>query len=123
MIINQRTKLYGVVGYPIAHSLSPVMHNAAFSERDLNAVYLAFETRDIEGCLKGIKALGIRGMSVTMPHKSAVIPFLDEVDGLAERLGAVNTIVNDEGRLFGCNTDAVGALKALEEKTELSGKT
>jgi len=123
MIINQRTKLYGVVGYPIAHSLSPVMHNAAFSERDLNAVYLAFETRDIEDCLKGIKGLGIRGMSVTMPHKSVVIPFLDEVDGLAKRLGAVNTIVNNKGRLIGYNTDAVGALKALEEKTELSGKT
>lgn len=123
MIINQHTELFGVVGYPVNHSLSPTMQNAAFSESGLNAVYLAFETRDIGGCLKGMKALGIRGMSVTIPHKSAVIPLLDEVDGLAKRIGAVNTIINDEGRLIGYNTDAPAALKALEESTEVSGKT
>ena len=123
MIIDQNTTLYGVVGCPIHHSMSPTMHNAAFSARGLNSVYLAFETKDIDGCLKGMKALGLKGMSVTLPHKSAVIPLLDEVDGLAKQIGAVNTIVNDEGRLIGYNTDAVGALEALEEKIELSGKT
>jgi shikimate dehydrogenase len=123
MIIDQKTQLYGVVGSPIVHSLSPTMHNIAFSERGLNAIYVAFETRDIEGCIRGIRALGIRGVSVTTPHKSAVIPLLDEVDGLARRIGAVNTVANDEGRLVGYNTDAMGALKALEEKTELPGKT
>ena len=123
MTIDQHTRLYGVTGYPIGHSLSPIMHNRAFSASGLNAVYLAFETRDIEGCLKGMKALGIKGMSVTIPHKSAVIPLLDEVDGLAKRIHAVNTIVNDDGRLVGYNTDAVGALKALKEKIELPGKT
>lgn len=123
MIIDQHTTLYGVMGYPIGHSLSPTMHNAAFSAKGLNAVYLAFETRDLEGCLKGMKALGIKGMSVTIPHKSQVIPLLDDVDDLARRIGAANTIVNDGGRLVGYNTDAVGALKALEEKMGLSGKT
>ncbi len=123
MILDQHTELYGVVGYPLGHSLSPIMHNTAFSASGLNAAYLAFETRDIDGCLKGMKALGIRGISVTLPHKSAVIPLLDEVDDLAKRIGAVNTIVNDDGRLIGYNTDAIGALKALEEKIELSGKT
>ena len=123
MIINQYTELFGVVGYPLDHSLSPTMQNTAFSESGLNAVYLAFETRDIESCLKGMKALGIRGLSITIPHKSAVIPLLDDVDGLAKKIGAVNTIINDEGRLIGYNTDATGALKALEEKTELFGKT
>ncbi len=123
MIIDQHTKLYGVVGHPIGHSLSPTMQNAAFSASGLNAIYLAFETRDIEGCLKGVRALGLRGMSVTLPHKSAVIPLLDKVDGLAKRIGAVNTIVNDEGGLTGYNTDAVGALNTLAKKTELSGKT
>ncbi len=123
MIIDQYTALYGVVGCPIGHSMSPTMHNAAFSASALNAIYLAFETADIDGCLKGMKALGIRGMSVTIPHKSAVIPLIDEVDGLAERIGAVNTIINDEGRLIGYNTDAVGALKALQEEIELPGKT
>ena len=123
MIIDQHTTLYGVMGYPIGHSLSPAMHNAAFSAKGLNAVYLAFETRDLEGCIKGIRAIGIQGMSVTIPHKSRVIPLLDDVDDLAKRIGAVNTIVNHGGRLVGYNTDAMGALKALEEKVELSGKT
>jgi len=123
MILDQHTELYGVVGYPLGHSLSPVMHNIAFSAMGLNAIYLAFETRDIDGCLKGIKALDIKGMSITLPHKSSVIPLLDEVDDLAKKIGAVNTIVNKGGYLVGYNTDAIGALKALEEKIELSGKT
>jgi shikimate dehydrogenase len=123
MVIDQETELYGVVGCPIGHSLSPAMHNAAFSAHGKNALYLAFQTRDLEGCIRGIRALGIRGVSVTLPHKSAVIPFLDEADGLAKRIGAVNTVVNDQGRLLGYNTDAKGALKALEEKIELPGRT
>ena len=123
MIIDQHTALYGVVGYPVGHSLSPTMHNAAFSASGLNAVYLAFETKDIGGCLEGMKALGIRGMSVTIPHKSAVIPLLDDVDDLAKKIGAVNTIVNDDNGLVGYNTDAFGALRALEDKIEISGIT
>ena len=122
MIIDQHTALYGVVGYPLGHSLSPAMHNGVFLKTGLNAVYLAFETKDIDGCLQGIKALGIRGMSVTIPHKSVIIPLLDEVDDLAKRIGAVNTIVNSENRLVGYNTDALGVLKALEDKIELSGR-
>jgi len=123
MRVDQKTELYGVVGHPLGHSLSPAMHNAAFSARGRNAVYLAFETGDLEGCIRGIRALGIRGVSVTLPHKSAVIPLLDEVHGLAKQIGAVNTVTNDQGRLVGYNTDAVGALKALEEGMELLGKT
>jgi shikimate dehydrogenase len=123
MMIDQYTSLYGVIGHPIGHSLSPAIHNTALSQYGLNAVYLAFEVRDIEGCMAGIRALAIRGMSVTIPHKTAVIPLLDQVDKLAEKIGAVNTIVNDKGRLVGYNTDAEGALKALEEKIYISGKT
>jgi shikimate dehydrogenase len=123
MNIDQHTELYAVVGYPIGHSLSPTMHNAAFSAIGLNAIYLALETEDIKGCIQGIRAFNLRGMSVTLPHKSEVIPLLDEVDDLAEKIGAVNTVVNDGGRLIGYNTDAVGALRALEEIIELSGKT
>jgi shikimate dehydrogenase len=123
MIIDQYTALYGVVGFPLKHSLSPVMHNAAFLAIGLNAVYLAFETRDLEGCLQGMKALGIHGMSVTIPYKSAIISWLDEVDGMAKRIGAVNTVVNQEGRLIGHNTDATGAFKALKEKIDPSGKS
>jgi shikimate dehydrogenase len=121
--IDSLTRLFGVVGSPVVHSLGPVMHNAAFEAVDLNALYLAFESRDISGCLRGMKALGIKGMSVTIPHKSTVIPFLDQVDDMAAKIGAVNTIVNQEGKLVGYNTDALGALKAIEAKMEISGKT
>jgi len=123
MIVDQRTALYGVVGSPVGHSLSPAMHNAAFSVTGLNAVYLPFGTSDLEGCIKGVRALGIKGLSVTIPYKSDVICLLDEVDDLAKRIGAVNTIVNDDGLLKGYNTDATGALKALEDAVDLSGKT
>jgi shikimate dehydrogenase len=123
MIIDQHTALYGVMGYPLGHSLSPAMHNAAFLARNLNAVYLAFETKDTPGCVRAMKAFGMKGMSVTLPHKSAVIPMLDKMDALAEKIGAVNTIVNEEGLLAGYNTDAKAALHALERKVELPGKT
>jgi shikimate dehydrogenase len=121
--MDQHTDIYGVMGYPLIHSLSPTMQNAAFLEKGLNAIYLAFETKNLEDALKGMRALGIKGMSVTIPHKSSVIPLLDQVDDLAKRIGAVNTIVNDQGRLVGYNTDARGALEALKEKTEVFGKT
>ncbi len=123
MHIDQHTELYGVTGFPLKHTLGPVMHNAAFFEAGLNAVYLAFETMHIAGCITGIRSLGIRGMSVTIPHKSSVIPLIDRVDSLAKDIGAVNTIVNRNNRLTGYNTDATGAIKALEKKVELPGKT
>jgi len=123
MNLNQHTALYGVIGDPVGHSLSPALHNAAFLSTGLNAVYLAFEGKEIEGCIRGIKALGIKGVSVTIPFKTAVIPYLDEIDPLARRIGAVNTIVNNKGRLKGYNTDALGAAKALEERTKLRGMT
>ncbi|MFC1891047.1 shikimate dehydrogenase [Thermodesulfobacteriota bacterium] len=123
MKIDQKTKLYGLIGYPVGHSLSPAMHNTAFSETGINAAYMAFETKDPEGALKAIRVLGIGGVSVTIPHKSDVIPLLDELDDLAGKIGAVNTIVNVDGRLIGYNTDAIGALRALEEKAEVNGKS
>ena len=123
MIIDQHTALYGVIGNPVRHSLSPALHNAAFSATGFNAVYLAFEIEDIEECVKGIRAFGIKGTSITIPFKTAVMPFLDEIDPLAKRIGAVNTIVNDNGRLKGYNTDAIGAQKALKKKIELPGMT
>jgi shikimate dehydrogenase len=122
-MIDRETQIYGVIGHPLGHTLSPVMHNAAFKANGLNAVYLSFETRDLPGALAGMRALGIRGMSVTLPHKAAVIPLLDGVDDLAKKIGAVNTIINQGGRLIGTNTDALGAFRALKENTKLTGKT
>lgn len=121
--IDQHTELYGVIGNPVRHSLGPIMHNAAFSHKGINAVYLAFESNDVEGAVKGMRSLGIKGMSVTIPYKSTVIQFLDEIDPLAKEIGAVNTVVNKNSRLIGYNTDASGALKALEEVVSVNGKT
>ena len=119
---NKLTKIYGVLGNPIGHSLSPVMHNAAFKAAGVNALYAAFESSDLKRSIVGMRALGICGMSVTIPFKTSVIPCLDELDSLAERIGAVNTIVNKSGRLKGYNTDGLGAMKALEAKIDLAGK-
>lgn len=120
--MDQYTELYGVLGYPVRHSLSPAMHNAAFESAGLNAVYLAFETRDLKGALQGMKALDLKGLSVTIPHKTDIIPLLDEVDDLALKIGAVNTVVNRDGRLIGYNTDSQGALKSLETETSVAGQ-
>lgn len=119
--IDHQTVLYGVVGFPLGHSLSPIMHNTAFKTTGINAVYLAFEARDVGGCVEGMKSLGIRGMSVTIPFKSEVLPYLDVVDEMARKIGAVNTIVNNNDRLTGYNTDALGALKALRDAVDPSG--
>jgi len=108
---------YGIIGWPVAHSLSPAMHNKAFAALGHKAVYGLFPVppERLSAAIEGIRALGIKGVSVTVPHKEALLSMLDEVEETARRIGAVNTIVNREGRLFGYNTDWFGALKALEE--------
>jgi shikimate dehydrogenase len=99
-----------------------MIHNGAFRRLGWNAVYLAFEVKNLEEALRGVRGLGVRGVSVTLPFKTEVLPFLDKVEGLAKKLGAVNTIVNRRGRLIGYNTDCEGALEALEEKVDLRGR-
>jgi shikimate dehydrogenase len=119
------TRLFGVIGDPIDHTLSPTIHNAAFSHLKLDCVYLAFNVKpaELRDAIRGIRGLGIHGLNVTMPHKKAVINLLDKIDPTAKSLGVVNTILNYDGRLCGFNTDGVGALKALEENgITLSGK-
>jgi shikimate dehydrogenase len=116
MDINTATQFCGVIGNPIEHSLSPAIHNAAFQKLALNFVYLAWKVDSIGDAVRGLRALGnFRGASVTIPHKVAVLPFLDEVDTTARHIGAINTIVAEEGQLLGMNTDATGALRALRE--------
>jgi shikimate dehydrogenase len=116
MEINAQTKLCGVLGNPVEHSLSPAIHNAAFQKLGLNYLYLAFRVESIGDALKGLRALGnCRGFSVTIPHKVAALPFLDDVEATAQQIGAINTIVVDNGKLIGYNTDASGALRALRE--------
>ena len=117
MDVSGKTRVYGVIGDPIEHSLSPVIHNAAFADLGLESVFLAFRVKpaEIGNAVNGMRALGIHGLNVTMPHKTTVIPHLDEVDKIARFLNAVNTIHNKNGKLWGFNTDGVGALKALRE--------
>lgn len=115
MHIDAHTRLYCVIGNPVEHSLSPALHNAAFQELGLNNVYTAFCVSDVESAIRGFRALGIQGVSVTIPHKVSVIPFLDEIDPIAKNIGAVNTIINNQGKLKGYNSDGFGALKALSD--------
>jgi len=119
---DARTQLYGVIGNPVRHSLSPILHNGAFRRMGLDALYLTFEVKNLREAVAGIRGLGIRGVSVTLPFKTDVIPFLDEIEGVAGKIKAVNTILNEGGRMIGYNTDWHGALEALEEKVDLSGK-
>lgn len=116
--VSGKTKICGVIGDPIEHTMSPVMHNTTFQEMDLDYVYVPCHVRpeDLEKAIMGMRALNIRGLNVTIPHKVNVIPLLDKLDGMAEKIGAVNTIVNDEGVLTGYNTDGQGFLMALQEK-------
>ncbi|MBU4100523.1 MAG: shikimate dehydrogenase, partial [Proteobacteria bacterium] len=122
MDINAGTSLFCVIGDPISHSLSPVMHNSAFAHIGYNGVYLAFNVKQVSSAIAGIKGLGIKGVSVTIPHKLTVMEFLDEIDESAVKIGAVNTIVNRQGKLYGSNTDYLGATNALLEKTSIKDK-
>ncbi len=123
--ISGKTTVCGIIGDPIEHTLSPAIHNAVYKAMGLDFVYVSFPVASAElgQAIGGMKALNIRGLNVTIPHKVAVIPFLDRLDVLADRIGAVNTIVNDNGALTGFNTDAMGFLKALVERDiEPTGK-
>ncbi len=116
--ITGKTRICGIIGDPIEHSMSPVMHNAAFEALGLDYAYLPFRVRreELPEAIAGIRALNLVGLNVTLPHKVDVIPLLDKLDPLAERMGAVNTIVNNDGVLAGYNTDAPGFLQALLSK-------
>jgi len=122
--INSHTQIYGIIGYPVRHSFSPYMHNAAFQKAKLNAVYLAFEVspENLRDALLGMKVLGISGVNVTVPHKEACIPFLDEIYPTAKLIGAVNTIHLKDGKLIGYNTDGKGFIRALEVILKLKPK-
>jgi shikimate dehydrogenase len=114
-------KLYALFGCPVHHSLSPLMHNDAFRRTGIAAHYHAFhvEPERLQDAIAGVRALGIAGLNVTIPHKTAVMPLLDDIDAEACRIGAVNTIVNENGRLIGYNTDGPGYVRALEEETNV----
>jgi shikimate dehydrogenase len=115
--INSETKILCVIGHPIKHSMSPIMHNVALQDLGLNYVYLAFDikTDELKNAINGIKTLDIKGINVTIPHKETIIQHLDEIDSLAEKIGAINAIKNEKGKLIGKNTDVFGAQSALKD--------
>ena len=125
--ITGETHTYGIIGNPVHHSLSPEMHNGAFQELGLNCVYVPLPTTDIGNGVVGLKALGFKGVSITIPYKQEVIPFVDVLDPVAEKIGAVNTLLIRESgdprdkTVYGYNTDWIGANRALEEKISLKG--
>lgn len=125
--INGETETFGIIGNPVHHSLSPEMHNAAFRERGMNCVYVPLPTSDIVDGAVGLKALGFKGASVTIPYKQDIIPFIDEIDPVAAKIGAINTLLiknipgSSEKKVYGYNTDWIGANRALEEKIVLKG--
>jgi 3-dehydroquinate dehydratase/shikimate dehydrogenase len=121
--INPQTSLYGVIGNPVAHSFSPLMHNAAFAARHKNAIYLPFHVRDLSDFIAAIEPFQIAGFSVTLPHKERILRDLDECDTLAAEIGAVNTVVVRAGKLCGYNTDFTGVLRAIERRLPLSSSS
>jgi len=123
--VTNRTKVLCVIGYPIEHSMSPIMHNVAINELKLDFIYLAFNIHpnNLSLAVKGFRVFNIMGINVTIPFKQKITKFLDEIEPMAQKIGAVNTIKNDEGYLIGRNTDAEGAMKAiLDAGYSISGK-
>ena len=119
-LLNQKTQVYGVIGDPVGHSLSPLLHNTGFVARHMNAVYLPFLVHQLGDFLKAIPDFGVRGFSVTIPHKQAILKHLKECEPLAAEIGAVNTVVvRRDGSLYGRDTDYIGVLRALQKKLHI----
>ena len=122
--ISTNTRLCAVIGNPIAHSLSPAIHNAAFAELNLDFVYLACRVEDVKNALAGMRALeNFRGMSVTIPHKVQAMKYVDDIAGTDRSIGSINTIIHEKDKLIGLGTDGPGALKALVDAgVDVDGK-
>jgi len=122
--ISPSTQICAVIGNPIAHSLSPAIHNAAFAELDLDFVYVACRVEDVKNALAGMRALNnFRGMSVTIPHKIEIMKYVDEIAEADRSIGSINTVINEQGKLVGLGTDGPGALKAIvDAEVEIDGK-
>ena len=124
--ITGHTRLTALLGSPVAHSISPLMHNEAFQLLDLDYTYLCFEVNEetLPAAVDGLKACGIRGFNLTMPNKNKIVELLDELSPAARLIGAVNTVVNDDGHLTGYNTDGVGYMQAVKDAGyDITGKT
>ncbi|HBT83519.1 MAG TPA: shikimate dehydrogenase [Desulfuromonas sp.] len=124
MKLRGTTSVYGILGDPVAHSLSPLMQNAAFAASGIDAVYVPFHVppSELAAAVAGLRSLAVCGVNLTIPHKEAILPLLDEVDEAARQIGAVNTVVNRTGKLSGYNTDAGGFLASLADDLNISAR-
>jgi shikimate dehydrogenase len=111
--ISAGTEIYCIFGNPVKHTLSPVIQNAAFKKLGINAVFTAFEVKNIKNAISAMKALDIRGASITIPFKIQAVEYVDKLDPLARDIGSINTLYNNNGKIYGYNTDGIGALEAL----------
>ncbi|RJR47008.1 MAG: shikimate dehydrogenase [Desulfobacteraceae bacterium] len=116
-------EIFGIIGNPLAHSLSPLMHNAAYKEMGVDGYYAPFETDDLRKTINMIRERNVRGVSVTLPFKESVLPLMDDLESDAVRIGSVNTITNRNGRLLGSNTDWKGLIQDLRGRFQIRGKT
>ncbi len=126
MNITAKTQMCIIIGDPVEHSLSPKMHNAAYTTKNIDDKFVFTAAKvapsDLETVVKAVRAMGIKGLTCTIPHKVEVMQYLDEIDPVAKKIGAVNTVVNDNGHLKGYNTDWLGTVTPLEKHTDLQGK-
>ncbi|MGE5545245.1 MAG: shikimate dehydrogenase [Bacillota bacterium] len=118
MQFDHNTRIFGLVGYPLGHSLSPLMHNLAFEAVGINAVYLAFPVKPehVKLVVEAAKTFGIQGFNVTIPYKESIIPLLDQISPEAEACGSVNTVLIKDGLAVGYNTDGAGFMDSLEQE-------
>ncbi len=116
------SRIFALFGNPVAQSLSPLMHKAAFREMHVDASYRALRVENPREIPERMEAMDIRGASITIPHKTGIMPYLDEISDSAARIGAVNTVTRADGRLRGDNTDGIGLVRALSEALEIKGK-
>jgi len=121
-VISTHTTVCGVIGNPVAHSMSPTVHQAGYRALGLDFTYLAFEVTDLAAAFHGMRGLGLRGFSVTLPFKKDAVALVDEVDASVKETGALNTVVNENGRLKGYDTDGLAAIAALRKHTTIQGK-
>lgn len=114
-MIGAQTSVYAIIGKPVSHSLSPKLHNAMFEKYALDAVYVAFEVNNLKQAIEGVRALGIKGLNVTLPFKNEAFKYVDIIDKEAKIIGSINTINNVNGELFGSNTDYLGFLETIKD--------
>lgn len=121
-MVDAATKVYGVAGDPIGHSLSPQMMNTAFRRENINAVYVPLQTNDVADLLHCVREIPIQGLSITMPLKEGIMEHLDRTDALSQKIGACNTLIrSQDGKLYGFNTDVAGVIRPLEQRLSLAG--